>query len=824
MGGREACAYSSGTARPQSRPQSRPVAELLVLDPAVPDAAALLASARPCRVARLTAAGGSDPVGAALAAAGPVAALHLVSHGAPGQLTIAGETLDAAALARFGRRWRRHLAPRATVVLYGCEAGRGRAGRALVRGLARATGARVVASSTPTGSAARGGDWRLDVASAPAARGGAPANVFGPGRAAWTGLLGNNFSNIGADQLGLADIGNFAHPALVDIDGDGDQDAFIGTTDGTLRYFRNDGSSTSPSFNNVGANQFGFVDLGDNVAPAFADLDGDGDLDALVTERFGETHYFRNDGTTTAPNFTNVGVNTFGISDVGDYASIAIADIDGDGDLDVFKGATNGQTTYFRNDGTASAPNFTNVGVDQFGLADVGFIATPELVDIDVDGDLDMFVGNQTGNLRYFRNDGTSSVPNFSDQGNDPFGLADVGDRVNVAFVDIDGDGDYDAFVGDLSGSTFFFRNINAAPTVANAITNQTANSSVAYSFQFAADTFNDADSDALTYSSTGLPAGLSFDAATRTFSGTLSAGVYTVTVRATDTVGGTVTTTYQLTVAAPGTSEPGLEIVGSGDDDRLIGSNSADTLSGGSSDDTLIGLGGNDVQSAGGGADQLFGDDGQDMQFAGAGNDAVHGGQHADLAYGNQGSDIVYGNQGADTLYGGQDADTIFGGQDADLAYGNLGADSLDGGLGADTLYGGQGADTLRGGDGGDRLFAGDDDDLVGGGAGDDVAHGGGGNDVLLGGSGNDTLSGAAGNDTLTGGDGADRFVLLAGEGADVILDFDAAEGDVVQLQAGTTVTATLGPDGLILDFGDGTTVLLMGVQSVDAASYMFV
>lgn len=83
--------------------------------------------------------------------------------------------------------------------------------------------------------------------------------------------------------------------------------------------------------------------------------------------------------------------------------------------------------------------------------------------------------------------------------------------------------------------------NVNDAPILANAITNQTANEDAVFSFQFAANTFTDEDGDALTYSispSTALPSWLSFNASNRTFTGTplvTDIGIRTVTVIATD-------------------------------------------------------------------------------------------------------------------------------------------------------------------------------------------------------------------------------------------------------------------------------------------------
>ena len=117
--------------------------------------------------------------------------------------------------------------------------------------------------------------------------------------------------------------------------------------------------------------------------------------------------------------------------------------------------------------------------------------------------------------------------------------------------------------------------NTNDAPTVANALADQSATEGAAFSFTFVASTFNDVDvGDALTYSAllTGgglLPAWLSFDAATRTFSGTplnANVGTLSIDVIANDGHGGTVTDTFSIVVndtdGIPDTAEdrtPGL-------------------------------------------------------------------------------------------------------------------------------------------------------------------------------------------------------------------------------------------------------------------------
>nr|WP_189315183.1 retention module-containing protein [Pectobacterium peruviense] len=84
----------------------------------------------------------------------------------------------------------------------------------------------------------------------------------------------------------------------------------------------------------------------------------------------------------------------------------------------------------------------------------------------------------------------------------------------------------------------------------------------------------------------------------------------------------------------------------------------------------------------------------------------------------------------------------------------------------------------------GNDILNGGDGDDILFGQGGNDTLYGGAGNDLLYGGSGDDILIGGAGSDTLIGGAGADTFKWQAGDiGNDVIKDFNAKEGDRIDL-----------------------------------------
>tara|TARA_B110000971_G_C19954904_1_gene475174 strand:+ start:39 stop:1319 length:1281 start_codon:yes stop_codon:yes gene_type:complete len=139
--------------------------------------------------------------------------------------------------------------------------------------------------------------------------------------------------------------------------------------------------------------------------------------------------------------------------------------------------------------------------------------------------------------------------------------------------------------------------NTNDAPTVANAIADQSAAQDVAMSFQFNTNVFADVDvGDTLSYTATdvggsALPSWLTFNAATRTFSGTPTAGDsnLTVTVIAMDTAGATQSNSFNIRLVTMGGSGP----------DTVVGNSAANILYGGTGagiKDTLTGNGGADT------------------------------------------------------------------------------------------------------------------------------------------------------------------------------------------------------------------------------------
>jgi Ca2+-binding RTX toxin-like protein len=208
-----------------------------------------------------------------------------------------------------------------------------------------------------------------------------------------------------------------------------------------------------------------------------------------------------------------------------------------------------------------------------------------------------------------------------------------------------------------------------------------------------------------------------------------------------------------------------------------LIGSGNADTITGGTGADTLRGQAGADSLAGGHGGDQLFGGQGDDTMTGGLGVDrfVVDFGTDTITDFGAGGSDVLVALAGA-TANATLVADWVATGGSANVGIANLSAVGFDVHLTA--AVGTVGWNVSNAGDANAVTLVGS--------ARADLLTGGLGADTLSGGAGNDTLIGGAGADRLTGGLGADsfRFDSIGDAAGDVVTDFNAAQGDKVDLR----------------------------------------
>jgi Ca2+-binding RTX toxin-like protein len=128
-------------------------------------------------------------------------------------------------------------------------------------------------------------------------------------------------------------------------------------------------------------------------------------------------------------------------------------------------------------------------------------------------------------------------------------------------------------------------------------------------------------------------------------------------------------------------------------------------------------------------------------------------------------------------TITGNNDGTIIDGTSHDDVIIGSELNDDISGRGGNDVINSATGADTIKGKDGDETIVEADGSGQVYGNRGNDVISGGFEPDYLSGGSGDDELYGGDDDDTLRGGSGSDYFDC--GFGFDIILDFDASDGD---------------------------------------------
>jgi hypothetical protein len=242
-------------------------------------------------------------------------------------------------------------------------------------------------------------------------------------------------------DLGMGDtlnIQRFPSAFHEDLDQDGVRDLLVAANatfevDGQNGswWYKNEGTEAIPiwTLQTTAFVQEGMIDLGRGAYPVFTDFDGDGLIDLVASnkERYlgpGNTPSsltrFKNIGTPQAPSFQQIDTNWLSLNELGLESVIAeFGDLDGDGDDDLIIGDELGNLHRWEN--AAGAGNPMDLTLVEASMTDadgtpidVGQFAAPVLYDLDGDGDLDLLVGDKNGSLCLFENIGTSDAHSFS--------------------------------------------------------------------------------------------------------------------------------------------------------------------------------------------------------------------------------------------------------------------------------------------------------------------------------------------------------------------------------------------------------------------------
>lgn len=220
-----------------------------------------------------------------------------------------------------------------------------------------------------------------------------------------------------------------------------------------------------------------YIDIG------FGDVDGDGDLDMVYGEYYGEIRYYQNNGDGTFTQQTGAN-NPFdaiiaeaangGDDYVGYYATPTFADLDGDGDMDLIFGAYyiadyDYGFFYYENNGGVFT-ELTGAANPLDGVVPGETYSAPTFADIDGDGDLDLIVTTEDTPIQFFENvGGTFTEQTGASNPFDAISPPGTEDTPKTTFSDVDGDGDLDlllAYGNATNTDLYYYENIAGVYTL----------------------------------------------------------------------------------------------------------------------------------------------------------------------------------------------------------------------------------------------------------------------------------------------------------------------------------------------------------------------
>ena len=206
------------------------------------------------------------------------------------------------------------------------------------------------------------------------------------------------------------DVGTHAAPFIIDFNNDGAKDLVVGNGEGALVYYVNTGSNTQPVFASptlLKDARGEEVSVDSYCTPFVTDWNGDNKKDLLLGSGEGTLSVYLNEGSDADPFFAaplTVEVEGFPLT-VDSFAAPFVTDWNGNGKRDLLVGNGDGFIHLYLDISTTSEPEFIAAGMIQLGDQDLKVdegSAAPFLIDWNNDGKNDLLVGSLHGTIYLF--------------------------------------------------------------------------------------------------------------------------------------------------------------------------------------------------------------------------------------------------------------------------------------------------------------------------------------------------------------------------------------------------------------------------------------